>query len=278
MKLIRYTIVMSVLLSLEVAAFDYQTGRGAGLGGGILLRKSSASALVTLPSGGIDSGEIKVEMGLGRKFEMKELDQAFVAAAYRYRDAVVALGVAQFGHRDFYAERTARLNIAYPIKRIWVGASVSGIMVDIPQGYGQLRAAAWGVGLTVRTKRVTGAIVGDNLNSPILYAGGLPAEPKWSGYLEYAGSGSFSTLGRATLQAGQKPQLALGQFLRISKKAALFWGFATAPTLYGGGLEINHKKAVISYASQFHPVLGFTHQISLSYVFGGPVEKKEDVF
>ncbi|MDH4155774.1 MAG: hypothetical protein OEW00_00660 [candidate division Zixibacteria bacterium] len=278
MKAIRCATIIVCLMSAEAAAFDYQTGRGVGLGGGILLSKSSASALVTLPSGGIDSGEIKVEMGLGRKFEMKELDQAFVAAAYRYRDVVVALGVAQFGHRDFYAERTAKLNVAYSIRRIWVGASVSGIMVDISQGYGQLRAAALGLGLAARTKRVVGAIVGDNLNSPALYSGGLPLKPRYSGFLEYAGSGSFLTVGRATFEAEQKPQFALGQFLQISKKAALFWGFATAPTLYGGGLEVNHKRAVISYAGQFHPVLGFTHQISLSYAFGGPATKQEEVF
>ncbi len=273
------TIIVVLLHLGSVGAIEVETGRNTGLGGGVLLSESSASALLAVPSGGIEPGEGKVEMIATRRFEMKDLDRLSLVAAYRYKSYTLAFGLDQFGYRDFYAERTAKLNASMSYNRYSLGISLSGMMLDFGPGkYGQLRASAIGVSAAVRTTRFYGAIVMDNLNSPTPYDGGPVIKPYHTLYFEFTKSRTFSTVSRLTLEESEKPQFGLGQFIRVSQKASLFWGFETKPTKFGGGLEVNLRKGAITYATNFHSSLGFTHQVSLSYHLGGKQPEKEKVF
>ena len=70
--------------------------------------------------------------------------------------------------------------------------------------------------------------------------------------------------------------LGLGQKIRLSRQASFFWGVATKPLTYGGGVRFLFKNLAISYATTIHPDLGLTHTISLGFIsIAGTKEQEE---
>ncbi len=270
-------VVLFLLVSVEnPAAFEFATGRGAGLGQTVILSQSSASTLVLVPTGGIAPGEVKLELSANRRFAMKDLDQVFVAFAYRYRCFTTSIGLAQFGHSDLYAERTARLGVAWHLNSLTVGAALSALLISFGDRYDRLSAATFGGDISYRTSRIVGAVSVDNLSSPRLDKNSPAVNPKYSVYVEVREVGSFLVTGRVKLEKTERPQFGLGQKIDASEHGALFWGLSTAPLEYGGGAEVVVNNSRICYAASYHPTLGLTHSVSLSFSFGVAVSKKEE--
>ena len=61
------------------------------------------------------------------------------------------------------------------------------------------------------------------------------------------------------------PQFGVGQRIAVGRSSALRWGFATSPFTLGGGLELGIKRGRLIYSANYHPVLGLTQMLSLSY-------------
>jgi len=258
-------LALCLIVAPEARSFDLTTSRGPGMGRTQMLSRSSASTLVNLPSGGIKSGEWHVESGYNRRFELRDLDQSFLAAAYRRKAITAALGLSQFGKGDLYSERTMKASLAYRIDSVSIGMSLSGMLVDIGSGYGQLRAATVGVGASYRRARWFTTIVIDNLTSPRLAENSVTVKPILSFYTELIGRGSFSVTGRATFQETESPQYALGQRISLSGGSAFFWGLSSAPLEYGGGIELHLRDIRLFYATTIHPVLGLSHTVAVAY-------------
>jgi len=273
-KLALFAILLVPFSAGNLAAFEFITGRGIGLGQSVILSRSSASELVSTPSEGISDGEMKLEFSVNRKFEIKDLDQAFIAAAYRCRRFSFTLGLSQFGYSDLYSERTAKTGVAWHVNSFTVGTTLSAMLVYFGGGYKSLSAATFGMGVSYKTPKVIVAVTADNLSSPRLDPNSPPINPKYSVYLEVLGEGSYSLTGRATLEKTERPQFALGQKIDVSQRGALFWGLSTGPLQYGGGVEVTFPKSRISYAASYHPVLGFSHSGSLSFCFGVSANNK----
>ena len=257
--------VVSAWFASEAGAFEYITSRGAGMGGTVILSEPSASILVSVPGGGIAAGEWQIETGYNRKYELADLEHLFLAAAYRWRAITSAVGLSQFGRSDLYTERTMKWSLAVQVDSLSIGASLSRMAVDIGNNYGQLRAATLGIGGSYRTRRLFLAVEADNLTSPKLHKQAVAIRPVYSFYSELKGKGSFSITARAAFEKREKPQWALGQRIRLSDGSAFFWGISAEPTEYGGGIELRVKAGSILYATSVHPVLGFSHTISVSY-------------
>jgi hypothetical protein len=251
----------------DLAAFEFITGRGTGLGQAVILSRSAASVLVSVPNDGIADRELKLELGVNRKFELKDLDQAYIAAVYRRHGFTYTLGLSQFGYRDLYSERTVKIGAAWHFNRLTVGTNVSAMLVYFGGGYERLSAATLGGGLSYRTKRIIGAVAVDNLTSPRLDPNSKAVNPKYAAYLEIIGEGTYSVVGRMTLEKSERPQFAIGQKIDVSSYGSLFWGLSTAPLQYGGGFEVIIRKSHITYSTSYHPVLGFSHTVSVSYHF-----------
>lgn len=238
------------------------------MGRAVILSRSSASELLAVPAGGLVAGQGMVEIGFNRAFEMSELDNLFVAGAYRFGSVTVAVGFSQFGHSDLYTEQTARLSLACRRDSLTAAVTLSGLLVSFGGGYERLNAATLGCGLSYRTRRVIAAVTGENLTAPRLDENSREINPVYSGYAELIGPGPYSLTGRVTLEREEKPQFALGQKIDLSTKAAFFWGIATAPLKYGGGLEIDVKGRSLTYAVSYHPTLGLSQTVALSLAFG----------
>ena len=261
-------ILVVFFVAVKATAFKFVTSHGSGLGQTAVLSNSSASVLLLIPSGGINNGQGKVELGITRRFELKDLDQGYLAAAFRLGSLTYSGGFTQFGYGDLYAERTARLAVAYQIDSLTIGVNGSLMQIDFGGHYENLTGSALGLGLSYRSGRILSALVAENINSPRLEDHSEQIRPKLTLYTELIGPGSYSVTGKVTVQDREKPGFGVGQKIDLSSIATVFWGLSTSPIIYGGGLELIHKNSLITYATSYHPTLGFTHTLSVSVTFG----------
>jgi len=248
------------------------------MGQTVMLSRSTPTALVSVPSGGLVDGEWRIESGYNRLFDMAEFDEFFVAGAYRYHPVTAAFGLSKFGKSDFYSELRGKFSLAGHYRQFAAGLNVSGLLVQFGRGYGDVSQVTMGAGLSVRTKRFFASITGDNLTSPKLYDNAVAYDSYYSLYTEVIGKQSFSINGLIRLEGGEKPQFGLGQKIFIARQAAIFWGISTNPTQYGSGLELQYEGGSISYAFSNHPVLGISHTIAVSYGGGGPRARGDNDF
>jgi hypothetical protein len=79
-------------------------------------------------------------------------------------------------------------------------------------------------------------------------------------------------------EQAQKPRFSLGQRILLAGTSALLIGISTSPLQYGGGLELGIKQGGISYDAAYHPVLGLTQTITVSYGRGHKVEARPNGF
>lgn len=267
MRCFRFILVLVLTLSASgAAAFDLITPRGLGMGRTVPLSLSSATCQVNLPSRGLADGDWNLEGGYNRRFELAELDHLFLATALRWRQVTFALGASQFGKTDFYAEQLLKGSLAFNYDSLSIGASISALQVQLGNDYGRLRAVTAGFGLSYHWRRFLVAAVADNLTKPKLTDYSEGKQPVYGLYAELRGKdGAYSIAGRMTLEELQKPQFALGQIIRLSRRGSFFWGVSTAPMEFGGGLEVNIPSGSLAYATSVHPVLGFSHTVSFTY-------------
>lgn len=262
-------ILLFLLLPCGSHSFELMTGRQAGMGGTMLLSGSSASEIVNLSAGSLADGRFIIESGFRREFELKEFEQLFLAAAGRKGMFTIAAGLSQFGYQDFYAERIGRLMLGYHSDSLSVFSALSAKFLSFGGHYPGLNAVTAGVGAALRTKHLIAAVSADNLTSPTLTGSAdRKTQPKYDLFAELRGRGAFSVTGRLTIEKGQKPQHALGQKIDLADRAAITWGISTEPLQYGGGLLVDYRTSTITYAVSIHPVLGISHTISFSYLFG----------
>jgi hypothetical protein len=277
-KKLTISVLFSAATFSSAAGFDFITNRGNGMAETIIISEPSATTLLSLPSLGIDKGEWIIEMGAIREFEIRELDRAYLAAATRIGNYSVAVGLSQLGRRDFYAERTGRISLGYNYFDFGLQVSLSGIDYSFGGNYESQRAGTVGAGVSYGYRQLKVGASVDNINSPKVVENSPSVSPVYNVYGEYIGKGAYSLTVRGTFERDQTVQLALGQKIDVSKKGAIFWGFQTEPFQLGGGFDIWYNtQGAITYSGSYHPVLGFSHNLSLIYHFG-KLKKPDDTF
>jgi len=269
MRPVLLVLVSVVNLAGTTCAFEYVTSRGNGLGGTVVLSNPAASDILVVPTARHARPGIRIEAGINRQFDLQEFDRAYLAAGFRRYRFSAAVGLAQFGRGDLYAERTSRLSAAFHHDSFSLGAMLSIMQVDFAGHYADLTGHSLGIALSYRAGPVIAAFVVDDLNSPRLDEHSETTYPTYTAYAELIGPGPYSVTGRLTAQKYEKPQFGVGQMIRVSRSGSLFWGLATAPLTYGAGLELIHKRSLITYATSYHPTLGFSHTLSVCFTVGG---------
>lgn len=272
------TLIFALLLASHAAGFDISTTRGEGLGGAIALARPTAADLVELPVADLPESRVMIDLGALRQFELSELDQAFAAAAGRYQFITAAFGISFFGEEDLMVERKAKLALAATWRNWRFGATVSNRHLAFGGGFESLSATTFGLSTAFHYRYLHLALTGDNLTSPRLHDAAPAEEPRYSLLAEVEGRGSYSVVGRATSQKDQDLQLAIGQLVQVTEYGLIFWGISTEPMKYGGGLQLTYGPALISYAASYHPDLGFSQTLSLSFGLPGndPQNEQQD--
>lgn len=266
-KLIILQLILLLLTSGLARGFDFIKGNGLGNGQTVLLSNSSASEMLSVPSSSLLDKKWKIEMGINRQFELKNFDQAYLAASYRLREFIFSFGFSQFGQRDFYGERMARFAFSYDIDSLTVGGNFSYLNIEFGGHYESLSSTDFGFGASYNYNNIFGAITIDNLGNTRLTETSRKLTPKLNFFGEFLKVKSFSVTGRWSIQETESPQYGLGQKIYVHPIASVFWGVTTAPGTYGGGLELNYKDALITYAASYHPTLGLSQTMSLAYTF-----------
>ncbi len=254
-----------LVVGCDVNGFDFGSTRAIGLGQAVVLSEPTAASYVSLPSAGFHLDRWQVELGINRKFEISDLDEATLAGACRYDRFVFSGGFSQLGERDFYSERLLKLGAAYFDKRnISLGMTFSTLFYGFGWGYDGFSLSTFGMSVSYFRDRIYGSLAADNLTTP-KYGSSPEVKPQYHLYTELLGQGSYSVIGRATFEDSQQPQFTLGQKINLLDEALLLWALSSNPLTYGGGLELSHEGYRLSYTTSYHPTLGFTHGLALSY-------------
>ncbi len=261
----KFIIAIFLISAIPVLAFDFGAGRNQGMGGTILLSTPLASDLLICPGAQLVDKQILLESGFQRRYELKDLDRVFVAGGYRYRFIYGAIGYSQFGRSNYYAEKNWKGLIGGRYRWFSIAIVAGGNNREFGNGYGSYSMQSFGIGGGANLKRVYLGFLADNLNEPRLAGSSSPERANYSIFGEVEGTKVFSITARATMEKYEKPILALGQFVHLSGKNAIFWGVSGNPLTYGGGVELHYSFMVVDYAVSYHPVLGFSHNISLGY-------------
>ncbi|MBU8932570.1 MAG: hypothetical protein KOO62_01050 [candidate division Zixibacteria bacterium] len=258
------------------AAMELPTPRAVGLGQGVVLSDLSSSSLLQFPSIGITSGTAILELGLLRRFELKDLDEALIAGGYRWGQFTAVGGFSQFGQSELYTEKTFKLAAAYHFGKAGIGATWSHQSLDFGGGYSGLSASTLGASVSYRRHRVILALAADNLTSPVLQVGSPAIRPQYRAAAEMIGRGSFSIVVGALFEEEHKPRFSIGQNIDVSTRASLLWSFSSKPLTGAGGLEVSITNGRIGYYLSYYPTLGFTHCVSLSYCWRDDTLKASD--
>lgn len=271
MKKFRLVIIILLFLPAYTIAFDFTKSEGIGTGQTIQFSQPSAADLLHIPSAALSDSSIKIDMGINRSFNLKELDIAFLAFALRKNKFTYSLGFSQLGQRDYYSEQIAKIGFAYHRNSLAVGAYLSYLKLSFGGHYEGVGASSISLGASYKRKRLFYGLLIDDLISSKFEQNSDNIKPKISAYGELVGKGSYSILARITIQENQNAQLGIAQKIKLSPLASLFWGLSNQPAIYGGGFEIYYHKSRISYAASYHPVLGLSHTFTLSYNIGNKI-------
>jgi len=269
-----WTICAVFVCATSAAAFEFVAPTGVSAGRTIQLSAPGPGDLLNLPVGAATVKWWRVETGLSRSYDLKDLDQVFAVGGYRRGNITAVLGYSQFGHSELYAEKLLKASLSLQ-KNPWsAGLSGSFMSLGFGGGYKSLNAAA--IGLAAGWQRASWRFAAsmDDINSPS-FAKSDPARlPRISLHGEFVSGKSYSLLGRMTLQKNERAQFGGGQRILLRSSSALLWGFTTAPFTFGGGIELGLGSSRLTYSANYHPVLGLTQMISVSY---GSIVKKTTV-
>lgn len=272
------TLLLSGYMGSMVNGFEIVSSKGIGLGQTYILSQPTATTLVNLTSGGLPESQWQLETGFNRQFELSDLDQVFLAGAYRKGRVTAAIGLSQFGKSDLYKELNGKINVSYRHDSLSVGLSFSSMQVYLGEGYGRFSTQTIGLGMAYRLKNFFAAFTADNLTTPQLYDKAVPLNAFYSVYAEFIGLGRHSLTAKVTWEKYVKPRFGFGQRILLARKGVFFWGLSTEPAQYGGGVEFFFRKWGLAYATSYHPVLDFSHTITFSYGYNGLSEKDKDGF
>lgn len=263
-----FAIIIALLISGGLYAFDIEGGRQVGMAGTILISKPSAYGLLNCPTDNLHQKQFVIESVARRKYGLADLDEVAILAAYRFKNITAAFGFSRMGTPDYYTEKKIRSALSYHKNSITATLITSGRLIEIGGIEGHFSGASVGLGVSYHEDNYYLGLTIDEINKPTMSENLTGENIKLKLYGEIDGSGKHSVTGRLVFEKYEKPQLSLGQFINLSRTNGLFWGLGLNPLKYGGGVEVEYKKISIIYGVTHHPVLGFSHTVSLSYLVG----------
>lgn len=272
MRIFQITLMVVLMLGSSAAGYDFIYDKSHALGQTILLSQPTATGQLKLPSMVYNENNFILQTGYNRQFEMKELDHLYLAFSGRQKKFGFAFGYSQLGESELYVERTVRLMSSIVLDNFSGGIYYSFRQLDFGEGFEKLSGHGLGLGMSYRLGKFITGLSMDDLNQPKFTEDGLKLQPYFNWYNEFVGSETFSVTARVKWQNKEKTQLGLGQKVVVSNYGSLFWGISTEPMIYGGGVEFNYSRHQMIYSTSYHPVLGFSHSVSLLFGFGSKGE------
>lgn len=261
-----FIIIFVSTLSSGLSAYDIEGSLQSGMAGSVLFTKPSASGMLICPSDNLLQDQFVIESDWSRKYDLADLDRISLLAAYRYKNLTGALGLSQLGTPDYYTEKTVRATFSYHYKEMTATLITSGEIIEIGDNLGKFQAAAVGLGASYKYDNYYFGLTIDNINRPKLSELLEGENILTKIFVEIDGGERHSIAGRLVFEKYEKPMVSISQYINIAKRNALFWGLSQNPLAYGGGINVEFKRFSLNYAVSYHPVLGFSHNISFSFL------------
>lgn len=215
------------------------------------------------------------QASLSRLYDLDELSERELYLAFPLRRFTLGAGLYMFGKSDYYQESMASLALGYAMKeRVSLGVTFKYMRVGFSDEYDALSALSVDVGSVFRVNpRVQLGIGARNVNQPELVKSSDDIPTNFSFGLAVFPFEEVTLLLDLSYEERYKEQLHLGQEIKLLKNLPLRFGIQTSPACYALGAGFNLAKLLFDYAYSNHSVLGDTHKISFSYLWGGEKSK-----
>ena len=210
------------------------------------------------------------QAGVSRLFELEELSEREAYIIVPIRRLTIGAGLCLFGKGDYYQESALSLALGCRIKdRFSLGASFKYLRVGFSDEYESLSAFSLDVGSVFKVNpEVQLGLGARNVNRPELVKNSddIPANVSFG--LAVFPFEEVTLLFDLSYEERYREQLHFGQEIKLLKNLPLRFGIQTSPASYAFGAGFNFDKLLLDYAYWNHSVLGDTHKISFSYLWG----------
>jgi len=210
------------------------------------------------------------QASLSRLFDLDELSEKELYISFPLSSFSLGAGFYMFGKRDYYQESLLSLAFAYKIKdRLSLGSNLKYLRVSFSSEYDALSTFSIDVGSTYKVNnKFHLGFVTRNLNHPDLVENSDDIPTIFSFGLAVFPFEEVTLLFDLSFEERYKEQFHLGQEIKLLKNLPLRFGIQTSPARYALGVGFNQDKFGLDYAYSNHSVLGDTHKISFSYLWG----------
>ena len=212
--------------------------------------------------------DISIGLYSERRFMLKELGYNAAGITLPTSSGVFGISANYYGF-DLYNEK--KFGLAY--SRLFTEKIAGGIQLDYlgtsisEYGSSSVFTAELGLIVKISDKLRTGA----HVFNPVRINSGFEKEKIPTTFklgLAYEPGEKISLAAEVRKNIDEAAQVEAGIEYRVIDALHLRAGIQTNPSVYSFGIGINVSQFKIDLGSSYHPVLGVTPQIGLSYAFG----------
>ncbi|MBI4553661.1 MAG: hypothetical protein HY710_15460 [Candidatus Latescibacteria bacterium] len=251
------------------AAFEFipMGARPTGLAGAFVAVADDANSPVMNPAGMSQLGHPELTSFYTVLYGLDGLTRTMCAAVIPTPVGGVGVSYEGFGGEG-YRETVMGMSASRAlVSRLMIGVTGRTLILSI-DGYGTARATAIDAGLLVRLPgAVRIGLVARNVNRARL-AGSRDQVPRPLCIGMSRAGPHVVVTAQVDREPGQPVCGRIGQEFRFAPFLVVRSGILTDPSMFFAGASVMLPRVETSYAVSSHPVLGLTHQVSLSVMFG----------
>jgi hypothetical protein len=271
-SVIFFTSIFLVLTASAQAAFDNcgSSAKSLSLANACVGLTDEPSVFLLNPGAlGFHSSE-GFQASISRLFELEELSERELYLAFPFSRFALGAGLYLFGKRDYYQESVLSLAFAYRVReRFSLGGSFKYVRVGFSDEYDVLSAFSVDLGSTFKVNpKIQLGLGARNVNQPELVKNSDDIPTNVSVGLAVFPFEEVTLLLDVSYEERYREQLHFGQEIKLLKNLPLRFGIQTSPACYAFGAGFNFDELLFDYAYSNHSILGDTHKISFSYLWG----------
>jgi hypothetical protein len=265
------SIILFCPLRVQAAFDNYgNSARSISLGNASIAMTDEPASVLSNP-GALGFLQRKgLQASLSRLYDLDELSEKEFYIALPLGSLSLGGGLYMFGKSDYYQEMILTLAFSYRLLNSFsIGSNLKYMRVSFSPEYDNLSTVSVDLGSVYRinNKLKLGFTV-RNLNQPELVKGSDDIPTNFLLGLAVFPFDEATLLLDILYEERYKEQLYLGQEIKLLRNLPLRFGIQTSPARYAFGFGLKGEKFIMDYAYFNHSVLGDTHKISFSYLWG----------
>lgn len=266
-KLFFLIIAFVFLLKSNAAQFEYPVGARSGALGDASSTFVDIWSAFNNQAGLAYLSSFTAGVNYENRFLLPELGLKSVAFAMPYKGTVFALSASSFGY-NLYSENKYGFALAKAFgEKVSAGVQLDYLNMHIAEGYGNAGLFTAEIGLLI--KPLKNLVISAHVFNPVRRKIDDYNNERITTIMKCGASYTFSEKLLLAIEVVkdnlQDAQFKAGLEYHIVKEMYLRAGMGTNPSRISFGIGLNLKKLRIDIASSYHPVLGYSPQLSLLY-------------